>query len=1015
MADKKDDLNISQPAYWKSLRQLHNDPSFIEASRNEFNEGVTDDFDPSQLSGLSRRKFLALVGASAALAGAGCSDYRDKGEIVPYVKKPEEITPGKANYYASYLNYCRCGCGVLIKTREGRPVKVDGNPEHPVSRGKICAKCQSSILGLYNPERLSDPIKSSDGNLQQITWGSVDAEIKNILQNAGDREIAIVTHSITSPTTLKVFQDFIRKYPSAKIYSYELFSREIRNSAWKKCYNVEVFPLIKWDEAKVILSLEGDFLGNEGNHIENAGLFAKGRDVNNPERFNRLYVVEGNMSLTGMNADYRLRLRPDAQLEFVLSLLNEVSRKLNTPLYGNYSLASFAGKYSISEKVLTDLVNDLIANSGSSIIYAGDVLPEKVHIAVNYLNEILDNKNLYRNESDVLLSPHTAYDDWKRFISSVNNGRIGAVIHFDCNPVFHLPGDLGYADAVKKVDTVISLVENKNETSALSGYVLPVNHAFESWGDAKTRTGLYTMQQPVISPIHNTRQKEAVLLSWAGYEYKENLYHEYLKNNWQQNIYPALSTSLTFDNFWIGALYNGFVNFHEAVSSAGNFNSAALNELDSSADVSDFAVILKDNYSIGDGRFADNGWLQELPHPVTKVTWDNYAAVSQATAGELGVDYNDLIEVSIDDRKLEIPVFIQPGSADKTITIELGYGRTGTGTVGSGAGFNANVLISSAFSLSPFLYTAARVKKVSGKYEIVTAQEHQSFDDEMTKDAAKKRGIIQEGTLAEYLDSPLSLKRVVPETESMYDDHPYTGVKWGMSIDLNKCIGCGECVIACTAENNIPVVGKDQVKRGREMHWIRIDRYYSGPVDEPVVSNQVMLCQHCDNAPCENVCPVVATTHSPDGLNQMVYNRCVGTRYCSNNCPYKVRRFNFYNFRDNFNDAYQMDKLFSLVYNPEVTVRSRGVMEKCSFCIQRIMEAREDATREKRQLKGSDVTTACQDACPSNAIVFGDIKDPESELNRFRNHDLGYYVLDGMNFRPNVTYITKLRNTHKES
>jgi len=1014
---KPQDINI-QPTYWKSLKQLHNDPSFVEACHHEFRDGVTDDFELSRLSGISRRKFLALVGASAALAGTGCADYRDKGEIIPYTKKPEEIIPGKANYYASFANCCKCGCGILIKTREGRPIKVDGNPDHPVSQGKICAKCQASILGLYDPERLTTPLKKTNlGNFEQTSWASVDTEIRNTLQNLDGKEIAIITHSINSPTTLKVLQDFASKYPSTKVYSYELFNNEIRNNAWKKCYGSGVFPLIKWDEAKIILSLEGDFLGIEGNHIENARLFAKGRDVNNPDKFNRLYTVEGNMSLTGMNADYRLRLRPDAQFEFVMSLLNEVSSKLNISSTGNYSLILLAKKYSLSEKILNHLANDLIGNLGSSIIYAGDTLPEKVHIAVNYLNEILGNKNLYRNESDVTLLSLTAIDEWKNLISLMNNWKVGAVIHFDSNPTYHLPQDLGYSSAIKKVKTVISLVEQENETSVLGKYTLPINHSFESWGDAKTRTGLYTMQQPVISQIHNTRQKEAVLLSWAGgdsFEYKENLYHEYLKNNWQQSVYPTLSSGLPFEQFWLGALHDGIVVFNENNSISGNFNTASLSELNSPADVSGFTVVLKNNYSIDDGRFANNGWLQELPHPVTKVTWDNYAAISQATAKELAVDYNDLIEISIDNKKLKIPVFIQPGSSDKTITIELGYGRTKTGTIGKDVGFNANVLMSSAYNLSPFLFTAAKVNKAEGKYEIVTAQENQSFDDELTKDAAKKREIIREGTLNEYVKNPHFLHKEHDLT-TMYHSHPYTGVKWGMAIDLNKCIGCGECVVACSSENNIPVVGKDQVKRGREMHWIRIDRYYSGSIDEPAVSNQPMLCQHCDNAPCENVCPVVATTHSPDGLNQMVYNRCVGTRYCSNNCPYKVRRFNFYNFRDQYDDGYQMNKLFSLVYNPEVTVRSRGVMEKCSFCIQRIMEAREDATRENRQLKGTDVKTACQDICPTNAIVFGDSNDKESELNKFRNHELGYHVLEELNVRPNVTYIAKLRNTHKES
>jgi MoCo/4Fe-4S cofactor protein with predicted Tat translocation signal len=1012
-----------ESGYWKSFEQLYNNPSVIEESHHEFKAGVTDDFNPSELSSISRRKFFALVAASSALAGVGCADYRDKGEIVPYIKKPEEITLGKAVYYASLANGCSSGCGVLIKTREGRPIKVDGNPDHPVTKGKVCIRCQASILNLYDPERLMHPLrKTRNGNFIKSTWQYVDSKIRNALLNTNGKEIAIISHTITSPTLLKVLNDFRQRYSNTKIYSYELFGDTVRDSAWEKCYGSGKFPLISWDKAKIILSLEGDFLGTEGDHVESAGLFAQGRDVMEPENFNRLYVVEGNMSLTGMNADYRLRLRPDVQFEFVMSLINELKGKGISIQAdsSNYSLKSFAEKYSLSSEMLKYLVNDLLDNRGRSIIYAGNSLPENVHIAVNMLNDALNNNALYRtDQAKVELYPLSTKEEWQSLISSINEGKVGAIIHLDSNPVYHLPDDLSYSDALKKVSTVISLTESENETSALGNYTLPINHAFESWGDSKTRTGFYALQQPVISPIFNTRQKEAVLLMWMeneGYEYKDTIYHDYLVRNWQRNIYPAFNSKLDFNQFWNGALHDGIALLDDTASVANSFNNNVLNKLNqNSKDVSGYAVILKESYALGDGRFANNGWLQELPHPVSKITWDNYAAISMSTAKELGVSSNDMIEISLEDRKLQIPVFVQPGSSDKTITIELGYGRVRSGTVGSGVGFNANVLLSGKENISQKLFTSTSVRKVNGNYKLVTTQEHHSFDNELTKDIVKKRGIIREGTLGEYQKNPDFLNEgKETELQTSYPGHKYTGVKWGMAVDLNKCIGCGSCVVSCTSENNVPVVGKEQVDRGREMHWIRVDRYYSGTPDEPSVNNQVMLCQHCDHAPCENVCPVVATTHSPDGLNQMVYNRCVGTRYCSNNCPYKVRRFNYFNFRDHFDNGYQQNDLFNLVFNPEVTVRSRGVMEKCTFCIQRIMEAREDAIRDKKELKGSAVKTACQEACGTNAIVFGDINDKESELNKYRTHSLGYHVLEELNVRPNVTYISKLKNLHKE-
>jgi len=1020
---KQDNPETQDTNYWRSFEDLYKNSQTVEASHHEFKEGATDDFNPSELSNISRRKFLALVGASAALAGAGCADYPDKGEIIPYNQKPEEVTIGKANHYASTSTACSHTCGVLIKTREGRPIKVDGNPDHPVSKGKICLKCQATILNLYDPERLKEPSqKVSGGVFIKSSWKKVDEAIILSLNKIGDKEIAIITHRINSPSTLKVLNDFAKKYPTTKIYSYELFHDEVKNSAWQKCYGSSSLPLIKWNEAKIIVALESDFLGSEGNKVENSALFVEGRDVSKIKNFNRLYVVEGNLSLTGMNADHRFRLHPHAQLEFVMSLIAEISKKtgksasLNT---GTNSLANFSKKHDIQLKKLNPLVNDLLKNQGKSIIHSGATLPEEVHIAVNYLNDLLGNNALYRTDNtEVSLFPLTKNVDWENLVANMNSGKVGAVIHFNSNPVFHLHDDYGYEKALSQVPMVVNLTEKENESSELGNFILPINHDFESWGDYKTRTGFYSLQQPVIAPLYNSRQMEAILLTWINGKadsYNEKVYHEFLMNRWKDEVYPTLNSALPFDRLWFVALHDGVVKVSESASAIGSFNTAALAGLNQSkSETSEYSIVLKNNYSIGDGKFADNGWLQEMPHPVSKITWDNYAAVSFNTAKELNLKNNDLVQIKVGSRKLEIPVFLQPGSADKTFTIELGYGRRKSGVVGTNVGFDASILQSKTNSASPWLLTGD-VSKIDGTHELVTAQEHHMFDNELTKDAAIKRKVVREGTVAQYLKNPKFLHEG-PEIElhTVYPFIAYPGVKWGMSIDLNKCLGCGDCVVACTSENNVPIVGKDQVAKGREMHWIRIDRYYSGEVNDPNTSLQPMLCQHCDHAPCENVCPVLATTHSPDGLNQMAYNRCVGTRYCSNNCPYKVRRFNYFNFRDHFRDAYQQNESFNLTYNPEVTVRSRGVMEKCTFCIQRIMDAREEAIRQNKNLQGSDVKTACQEACNTNAIKFGDINDTDSEFYKYRNHELGYYVLEELNIKPNVTYIAKLRNTYSE-
>lgn len=1021
MPEKKN-IEKMDTNYWRSFEDLYKDSKTIEASHHEFKAGVTDDFNPSELSNISRRKFLALVGASAALAGAGCADYPDKGEIIPYNKKPEEVTLGKPNYYASTSTGCSHTCGVLVKTREGRPIKVDGNPDHPVSKGKICLKCQAEILNLYDPERLTDPLrKDGVGNFEKISWKKADEAVLAALLFAGNKEIAIVAQSINSPSTLKVLNDFAAKFPSAKVYSYELFNEEVRNSAWQKCYGNGSFPLIKWNEAKIIVALESDFLGSEGNRVENAALYAQGKDLNKIKDFNRLYAVEGNLSLTGMNSDYRIPLRPHAQFDFVMCLISEMSKRLgvSSPINSKYSLDEFAKQKNVSSRKLNALVSDLQKNRGKSIIHAGTTLPEEVHIAVNYLNEILGNTVLYRKDSsEVALLPKTQKSDWENLILRMNSGQVDTIIHFNSNPVFHLADDFGYEKALSKVSTVVSLTEKENESSAYANYVLPINHDFESWGDYKARTGFYSLQQPVIAPLYNSRQKEAILLNWItgkSDSYNEKVYHEYLMNRWKTDVYPTLNSALPFDRFWLGALHDGVVNVKENTSANFTFNTSALAALSNyKVESSDYSVILKNNYSIGDGRFADNGWLQELPHPVSKITWDNYAAVSFKTAKELNLKNNELIEIKVGNRKLTLPVFLQPGSADNTFTIELGYGRKKSGVVGNDVGFDASVLLSKENSGSPYLFLG-KVSKVNGTHELVTAQEHHMFDKALTQDAAIKRKVVREGTVEKYLKSPKFLKEESEiELHTVYPFIDYPNEKWGMSIDLNKCLGCGDCVIACTAENNVPIVGKEQVAKGREMQWMRIDRYYSGAAEDPSTSLQPMLCQHCDHAPCENVCPVVATTHSNDGLNQMAYNRCVGTRYCSNNCPYKVRRFNYFNYRDYFKDEYQESDSFNLIYNPEVTIRSRGVMEKCTFCIQRIMDAREEAISKNVKLKGSDVRTACQDACPTTAIQFGDINDKESEFRKYRDHELGYYVLEELNIKPNVTYIAKLRNTHSE-
>lgn len=1020
----------NDPHYWRSFEELQNDSGFKKIKENEFLEGVTKDFDPNtDLNGVSRRKFLALLGASAALAGAGCSDYRDKGEIIPYNKQPEEVTLGLPNYYASTCTGCEQSCGILIKTREGRPIKVTGNPQHPVNKGKICSKGEASILNLYDPSRIQYPSKNSNGFLNEVLWTDADNAVISALLTAGSKEIALITNQITSPTFLKLISDFKTKYPTTRVYTVRQFNESVRKAAWEKCYPGSQVPLIQWDKAKVIVALEGDFLGKEGNLVENNRLFVQNRNVDDVKNFSRLYAVEGNFSLTGLNADHRFRLRPDKQTEFVLALTQYLVASKGVQLPGSLSsLASVISKFDlnkfcdengISFNDISNMASDLVNNRGRSIIYAGSALSEKTHVAVNLLNEILGNTAVYNTSSSAVeLTQPSAFSEFETLISSLNSGNVALVMTLDCNPVYNLPEDLGLKDALKKSGLFVSLTEQLNETASLSNYVLPINHNFESWGDAQTRTGVYSLMQPVIAPLYNTRQKESILLNWLKGDpknYDERGYHNYLKENWAVSVFPKSMSLASFEKYWLGSLHDGYNLFNEAPVFKLTLNAVATESLTSiETDYQGFVVLITEGTATGDGKFAGNGWLQENPHPVSKVTWDNYAAVSYKTSKEFNLKTGDVLEIKSEKGALKIPALIQPGLADNFISIETGYGRSNSSVVANGVGYNANVLLSKSFTTSPWMFGSVAVS-VTGEFrQIVSTQDHHAFDDEMIADQHLKRNIIREATVAQYMRDPHIIHHGGHELHTLYADHEYPEVKWAMSIDLNKCTGCGQCIVACNSENNIPIVGKDQVAAGREMQWIKIDRYYSGSPDNPSAKLQPMLCQHCDNAPCENVCPVAATTHSPDGLNQMVYNRCVGTRYCANNCPYKVRRYNFFNFREHFADGYQLSPSFELIANPEVTVRSRGVMEKCTFCIQRISDARMVAATENRKIKGDDVTTACQEACGTEAIVFGDMNDKESKISKLREHNLGYHLLEELNTRPNVTYIAKLTNTYSE-
>lgn len=1039
-----------EPNYWRSFEELHRKSSgeVNENSSREFVEGTFDELDLEKMSAVDRRKFLGLMGASAAFAGVGCTDYRDQGVVIPYNKKPEEIVIGRPNFYATTADE---GCGsipVLVKTREGRPIKIDGNPEHPVTLGKIGSDAQASILSLYDPDRLRGPIsKKQDGATESVKWSSIDSSVSNAAQKAVSKgkKIVLVVPPVSSPSGQEVLDKFKRRYPVSEIIKYDPLHSPAADRAWTQSYQGEGRPVINLEAANIIVDLDSDFLGKGRNKIEYARQMANRRDSFDVANFNRLYSIESGLSLTGLSADHRLRLRPDAMLGLVLALANElvVKRGMSAPVnrmtikrtLESHDLATFAKTYDLDFPVLDALVSDLISNKGKSVLFAGEHHGQEFHLAVNFINEVVNSDSLWTQSYDL-------HDDLvdsagiARLVQSMKSGEVGMIIHVDTNPVYHLPTGYDYGAGLKKVPSKIALTMVENETSNVSDLVIPIHHYLESWGDSHRRKGIYNLRQPVIRPLYGsreneegTRQWEHVLLTWAEGRYSDGAYLGLLKKHWQKTVYKEIGSSQQFSMFWNSALHDGFVQV-QSKKPTWQYDPAAFIKVASQKlkmpESSSYAVRLSPSYHLADGRHANNGWLQENPHPVSKVVWDNYAAVSKSTAAALKVEANDYLNVIVGDRKMKLPVFIQPGTAENTITVELGYGRANGGTVGTEVGHNVNVLLGTE-ELGQFVFSDASVSKHFGTYEVVSTQSHWAFEDdvpemlkEMTTDAHLRRKVIFEKDMEDHKKNPKWLTKEMKKkrkyVKSIYvEEHKYEEVKWGMAVDLNQCSGCMNCVVACNVENNIPVVGKEQVKNNREMHWMRIDRYYSGTAEEPVVSVQPMLCQQCDNAPCENVCPVAATVHTPDGLNGMAYNRCVGTRYCANNCPYKVRRFNFLNYRRHFRDSHQETAVASLAHNPEVTVRSRGVMEKCTFCVQRIMDARSQAKLEKRDLKGTDVTVACQDGCPSNAIKFGDLNDPNSEVSRYMKNELEFKVMEELNVKPNVTYMAKIRNKAKLS
>ena len=943
--------------------------------------------NPGPPDELSRRNMLKLAaGASAALlVGTQGCERKPQRKIVSRVDGPEYQKPGRALYYSSTFTDGPWPYGLLIKTVDGRPIKVDGNPDDPVARGASTPAMQASILSLYDPDRAQSP--RSGG--KQVSWDAADRQIVDALRNA--TSVALMTRSTLGPAERGLVRKFLARFPNGRHLVHETVSDMPRRRAWNEIYGVDGEWLPRVEKARVIVALDADFLSMDGAALESVRAFAGGRTALNDREhaaaeISRLYVLESAMTLTGSNADHRLRLRPSAMGGLAQALRQAVSGHAG-------DLEKLANEHQLDPAVLHGLVDDLRAHAGEVLVLAGAHLPSSVHASVALLNEQLDARG---NTLEWNVSPAPLPVTDPAEVEAVLTGGVDVLICLSVNPLYDWPGG-DFHRLLSAAGLSVGHGQYLDETGSACSVSLPSHHMLESWNDAVARNAGRMLCQPVIAPLFDTRQEAESLLRWtqALVDATDPLsglqdWHDFLQQEWPQDW----EESLRVGGGWGRSLASAPALDRQAAERMAG---------DSSAEHGDWELLILPHHTLHDGRFANSSWLQELPDPVSKLVWDNAASVSPASARQLGVSNGEMLALEVGGRSLELPALIQPGMADGVVATTLGHGRTIGGYVALEAGgVNVAPLLGRENPSVPRLAQGAQVRRGVGSRELVRTQKQFDMHD---------RPIVLDGTLEEYrqhADFVKHKKHHAAEGVDMYEPYDYSkGHKWAMAIDLAACTGCGICTAACQAENNIPVVGRDQVSRGREMHWMRLDRYHVGDPDNPgTIHSQPMTCQHCDNAPCENVCPVNATAHSPEGLNEMTYNRCVGTRYCANNCPYKVRRFNFLRYQE----ARLKEPVQELVFNPQVTVRGIGVMEKCTFCVQRINEAKFTRQNRGESIVDGDVQPACQQACPAKAISFGDANDPQSRVAAQRASARAFHVLEDLNVKPNITYLARVRN-----
>ena len=1000
---------ITAGQYWRSLDELARTPEFEEMLHREFPQNASQWNDA-----VSRRRFLQLMGASIALAGLnGCSQPPDE-KIVPFVDAPEGIVPGKPLYFATAMPLGGYGLGLLVQSHMGRPTKVEGNPEHPASLGATDIFAQASILGLYDPDR-SQTVRYLGDISNWATFLTRIRERADALRAAGGAGLRLLTGSVTSPTFIGQMQALLKDFPQARWHRFDPLGDDNARAGARAAFGEEVHTVYRFDRANIVVALDVDFYTELPGSVRYAHDFMSRRKVyETGGRMNRLYTIASSPTLLGTSADHRLPMRSSDVEGFV----RELARRLNVPgvADGEATLTSFEQAW------LDALLADLQAedNQASSLVVAGPSQPAAVHALVHAINVTLGNVAQSADaESGTVLftrpidaeagTPGTL----RELVDDIAAERVELLLILEGNPIYTAPANFKLEELLlsKKQMIRVHLSQHFDETSRLCHWHIPAAHYLESWSDVRAIDGTVSIIQPLIAPLYGGRTAHELLTVLS--DRPELSSHQLVQQHWETQ-WSARGGQGTFAAFWQQALHDGLIPETEAEVLTPQL--ALMDDPTARAGNSEsqLEIVFKADPTIRAGDFANNAWLQELPKPLTKITWDNVAQVSPVTAVSLAVVNGDLVTLRYRGAEVQAPVWITPGHADNSVTVFFGYGRSSAGSVGSGVGYNAYAL---RHSDSPWFGVGLEVEKTGEQHVIATTQHHWSMEG---------REIVRFGTQAEYAADEHFLQdpHDVQELPSLYPEYNYEhdkfgednhAYRWGMAIDQTACMGCNACVVACQSENNIPVVGKEEVLRGREMHWLRIDRYYYSGVDEgvsdvlPIPTNpetlfQPMLCQHCEKAPCEVVCPVAATLHDSEGLNVMVYNRCVGTRYCSNNCPYKVRRFNFFQYADLETPS------LKLMRNPDVTVRVRGVMEKCTFCVQRISHARIEAKKQDRPIQDGELVTACQQACPTGAIVFGDLNDRTSRVYKLKQEPLNYGVLADLNTQPRVTYLGRLMN-----